>query len=99
MSTFVLMTRLAPGAVRHAHERRAAGRSWLDKVKQKVPGVRFIAHYAIFGPYDYMDIYEADDPEAAQRVALISRSEGAVTAETWQALPYDRFLEMMDKVD
>jgi uncharacterized protein with GYD domain len=46
-----------------------------------------------------MDIYEADTPEAAQRVALISRSEGAVSVETWQALPYDKFLKLLDKID
>ncbi len=99
MATFILMTRLAPGSEHHAKERKASGRTWLEKVKKKVPGVKFLSHYAIFGPYDYMDIYEADDVEAAQRVALISRSEGAVTAETWQALPYEKFIRLLDKVD
>ncbi|HEY0590921.1 MAG TPA: GYD domain-containing protein, partial [Thermoanaerobaculia bacterium] len=59
----------------------------------------FVGHYAIFGPYDFMDIYEAPDDESAQRVALISRSEGAVSVETWQALPYDKFLKLLDRID
>ncbi|MGA7616948.1 MAG: GYD domain-containing protein [Thermoanaerobaculia bacterium] len=99
MPTFVLMTRLAPGSLKDSEGRQKAGRAWLEKVKTKVPDVKFIAHYAIFGPYDFMDIYEAKNDESAQRVALISRSEGAATVETWQALPYEKFLKVLDKVD
>ncbi len=99
MPLFMLMTRLAPEALHDSKGRKETGRKWLGKVRKSVPGVKFVAHYAIFGPYDFMDIYEAPDIEAAQRVALISRSKGAATVETWQALPYDRFLKLLDKVD
>lgn len=99
MPTFVLMTKLAPSAMHDSEGRKKIGRAWLEKVKDRVPGVKFTAHYAIFGPYDFMDIYEAPDAEASQRVALISRSEGAVSVETWQAVAYDQFLKMLDKVD
>jgi uncharacterized protein with GYD domain len=43
-----------------------------------------------------MDIYEAPDIETAHRVSLISRSEGAVSAESWPALPYERFLRLLE---
>lgn len=99
MPTFVLMTKLGVNAMSSAEGRRATGRAWLDKVRQAVPSVRFTAHYAIFGAYDFMDIYEAPDTEASQRVALISRSEGAMSVETWQALPYESFLKLLEKVD
>jgi uncharacterized protein with GYD domain len=45
-----------------------------------------------------MDIYEAPDVETAHKVSLISRSEGAVSAESWQALAYERFLELLGQV-
>jgi uncharacterized protein with GYD domain len=96
MAMYVLMTRLAPQALESSEGRREMGRAWLKKVKKSVPGVKFKAHYAIFGPYDFMDLFEAETPEAAQRVALISRSEGAVSVETWQAVPYDQFLKLLD---
>jgi len=99
MATYVLMTRLARHALESSKGRKETGRSWLKKVKKQVPEVKFKAHYAIFGPYDFMDIYEAETPEAAQRVALISRSEGAVSVETWQALPYDKFLKLLDRIE
>ena len=98
MPTFVLMTRLSPEGLHDARGRKAMGKSWLKKVKKRCPKVRFISHYAILGPYDFMDIYEAPDVQTAHRVSLISRAEGAVIAESWEALPYDEFLKVLELV-
>ena|SRR5579884_2170701 len=98
MPTFVLMTKLAAGSLHDAGGVRSMGREWLQKVKECCPDVRFLAHYAILGPYDFMDVYDAPDIESAHKVSLISRAEGAVTAESWQALPYDEFLELLETV-
>ncbi len=98
MPLFVLMTRLAPETLHDAPGRKAVGKDWLKKVSEKCPGVRFVAHYALLGPYDFMDIYEAPDAETAHRVSLISRAAGAVTAESWGALPYDRYLQILEDV-
>jgi uncharacterized protein with GYD domain len=95
---YVLMTRLAAESLHDAPGRRATGKGWLNKVRKACPDVKFVAHYALLGPYDFMDIYEAPDAETAHRVSLISRAEGALTAESWQALPYDRFLEVLEQV-
>jgi len=99
MPTFVLMTRLRPESVHDAHGRRETGKGWLKKVQKVCPQVKFVAHYALLGPYDFMDIYEAPDVETAHKVSLISRSAGAVSAESWEALPYDRFLELLEQVE
>ena len=99
MPTFILMTRLAPESVQDARGRRAMGKEWLKKVKKTCPAVKFLAHYAILGPYDFMDVYEAPDVETAHRVSLISRAEGAVSAESWQALDYRRFLKVLEEVE
>jgi uncharacterized protein with GYD domain len=98
MPIFVLMTRLAPETMHDARGRRAMGKEWLKKVKARCPQVRWIAHYAILGPYDFMDIYEAPDITTAHRVSLISRVEGALSAESRQALPYDDFLGLLAEV-
>jgi uncharacterized protein with GYD domain len=98
MPMFVLMTRLAPDSLQNASGRRAMGKEWLKKVRTSCPDVKWIAHYALLGPYDFMDIYEAPDVETAHRVSILSRAEGAVTAESWQALQYDRFLEILEQV-
>lgn len=98
MPTFVLMTRLEPEAIRDAQGRRAMGKEWMRRVKELCPEVVWKAHYALLGPYDFMDVYEAPDVETAHKVSLISRSGGALTAESWQAEPYDRFLRLLEEV-
>ena len=98
MSIFVLMTRLAPDAMHDAQGRQAMGKEWLQKVREKCPDVRFVAHYALLGPYDFMDIYEAPNVETAHQVSLISRSEGALTAESWPAVEYDHYLKLLGEV-
>jgi uncharacterized protein with GYD domain len=96
MPTFVLMTKLSTEAIGDPRGRKALGKKWLTKISKKCPGVNWIAHYAILGRYDFMDIYEAPDFETAHRVSYISRVEGALEAESWQALPYDQYLKLIE---
>jgi uncharacterized protein with GYD domain len=98
MPTFVLMTKLSPETMHDAAGRRSTGKEWMKKVKEVCPQVKWHAHYALLGPYDFMDIYEAPDVETAQQVSLISRAQGAVTAESWPAVPYDEFLVLLAEV-
>jgi len=99
MPTFILMTKLAPEAMTDALGRRAMGKEWIQRVHDVCPDVKFTAHYALLGPYDFMDIYEAPDTATAQRVSLISRSGGAISAESWPAEPYDSFLRILEEVE
>ena len=99
MSTYVLMTKLSDDMTRELHRREERGRQWKATVDQKCPGIRWVAHYALLGPYDFMDIFEAPDEEAAAKVSLISLSHGAVKAESWTAIPYARFLEIAREVE
>ena len=98
MQTFVLMTKLAPDSTKKIKDQEKRGRLWLEKVKEKCPEVNFVAHYALLGPYDFLDIYEAPDEETAAKVSLISLKSGAFQAESWVAIPYKRFLELTDQI-
>ena len=98
MPIFVLMTKLAPETVHDAAGRRKSGKHWLKKVATACPEVEFLAHYALLGPYDFMEIYYAPDVETAHKVSLLSRAEGAVTAESWGAVPYDEYLKILESV-
>ena len=98
MQTFVLMTKLAPDASKHIKDQARQGRLWLEKVNEKCPEVNFIAHYALLGPYDFLDIYEAPSEETAAKVSLISLQSGAFLAESWVAIPYKRFVELAKEV-
>jgi len=79
-------------------DRAKLGRSWLDQVKEKCPDVKFLAHYALLGPYDFMDIYEAPDDETAAKVSMISLANGAFHAESWPTIPYKRFVELAEEI-
>jgi uncharacterized protein with GYD domain len=57
-----------------------------------------VAHYALLGPYDYLDIYEAPDVETAAKVSLVSLQTCAFQAESWVAIPYKRFVELAEEI-
>ncbi len=98
MATFVLMTKLSPEISRQMKSRGKLGRAWLDQVKKKCPEVSFVAHYALLGQYDFLDIYEAPDEETAAKVSLISQMNGAARAESWAAIPYKRFVKLTEQI-
>ena len=98
MQTFVLMTKLAPEMSKKVRDQEKLGRVWLEQVKEKCPEVNFVAHYALLGPYDFLDIYEAPDEETAAKVSLISLQTGAFLAESWVAIPYKRFVELAEQI-
>lgn len=98
MQTYILMTKLSPDLSTQIKNRAKLGRSWLEQVKEKCPDVKFIAHYAILGQYDFIDVYEAPDEEVAAKVSMISQANGAFQAESLPAIPYKRFLELADEI-
>lgn len=98
MKTFILMTKMTPkdadiievttrikGRARHE-------RTWLKEVKEKCPEVKFLAHYTLLGNWDFMDIYEAPDEEAAAIVTQLSQAVGAHLVENWGAVPNNLLL-------
>jgi uncharacterized protein with GYD domain len=99
MPIYILMTKLTSSGHADQRGRREAGRAWKQKVEALCPDIRWIAHYALLGPYDFMDVYEAEGDDTAFRVSMLSRAEGALTAESWPALEYENFLPLADAVE
>lgn len=102
MLTFVLLTKLSADAVKDPNNIEEINRKITDRVKSQCPGVKWVGSYSILGPYDYLDIFEAPDEKIASKVAIIVRSFGHATTETWLATPWEKFLgiskEMMEVV-
>jgi len=99
MPTYVLMTKLGPEVMTDPRGREVVGKEWKTRVDTLCPKVRWIAHFALLGQYDFMAIYEAPSDKVAHKVSLISRSFGALTAESWPAVSYDRFVKIARKVE
>lgn len=96
MPTFVMLTRLSPEALTRPGKVDELSRAVEDRVKHECPGVTWVSNYAVLGPYDYLDIFDAPDNDTATKVALIVRSFGHATTETWVATKWDRFREMAE---
>jgi uncharacterized protein with GYD domain len=104
MKTYVLMSKLTmhgPSVVEVASRMKAGPRSrqtWLDQVAKQCPDVTFIAHYALLGGWDFMDIYEAPDPETAAKVSMICGATSAFQTESWSAIPEVRLRQLAEEV-
>jgi uncharacterized protein with GYD domain len=92
--TFIMLTKLSPQALTRPGAVDELNRGVEERVKRDCPEVKWLANYAVLGPCDYLDIFEAPSGEAATKVALIVRSFGHAATETWLATPWDRFLEL-----
>jgi uncharacterized protein with GYD domain len=98
MATYVMLTRLSPEAVTKPERVVDLNKQVAERIKKECHGVKWIANYAVLGPTDYIDIFDAPDTETATKVALIVRSFGHATTETWIATPWERFAELAKAV-
>jgi len=89
-----MLTRLSPEALTRPGAVGNLNKKVEERIRQECPGVKWLANYAVLGPCDYLDVFEAPDADTATRVALLVRSFGHATTETWVATPWDRFLTL-----
>ena len=95
MPTFVLLTRLSPQAVTSADELERLEHETMRHIRAECPEVEWVNNCAVFGPYDYLDIFHAPDVETAAKVATLVRIHGKAQTETWAAVEWDRFKELV----
>ena len=94
MDNYIMLTRLSPEALTRPGVVANLNEKVEERIRQECPGVKWLANYAVLGPCDYLDVFEAPDADTATRVALLVRSFGHATTETWVATPWDRFLTL-----
>jgi uncharacterized protein with GYD domain len=90
-----MLTRLTPEAVKSPSDLVRLERSVSDRIRKECPQVKWVANYAILGPHDYLDLFEAPDETVAAKVVMIVRSFGHAQTETWTALPWERFKQLI----
>ncbi len=94
METYIMLTRLSPEAVSEPKFIEKVEKKVVDRIRKACPEVKWIGSYSVLGPYDYVDIFEAPNGEIATKVALLIRSLGHATTETWVATKWDRFVQL-----
>lgn len=98
MVIFILATKVSADLTKNLSDRKALGEKWMNEIKSKCPEAKWLHHWAVLGPYDFIDVFEAPDEETAIKISLLTRSAGATVAETWTALAYPRFLELTQEI-
>lgn len=98
MPTFVLLTRLSPEVLASPSTLESLERETVRRVALECPEVEWVTNYAVFGPYDYLDVFTAPDLETAAKVATIVRVFGHAHTETWAAIDWQRYKQLVHEL-
>jgi uncharacterized protein with GYD domain len=95
MPTYVMVTRVSPEIMRSPQTLEELEHKAMEKIHEYCPQVKWLQSYAILGPYDYLDIFEAPDNDTATKVSTLIRAHGRSHSEVWVATEWQRFKQML----
>ncbi|MGA8052046.1 MAG: GYD domain-containing protein [Burkholderiales bacterium] len=95
MPSFVMLTRIDPGALASAHTLEELEQRAAESIRKQCPQVKWLWSYAVLGPYDYIDAFEAPDIETAAKVSTLIRVSGRAHSEIWAATEWSKFKKMV----
>jgi len=95
MATFLLLTRLSPQSLHQPKSFTTLAHHVTEQLHAHCPDVKWLSSYALLGPWDYLDVIDAPDVEAATRVSVLVRSYGQAHTEVWPAMPWPAFKDLL----
>ncbi len=90
MATYVMLTTLTDQGRKTIKENPRR----IKEVNKEVEamGVKLLAQYALLGPYDFVNILEAQDNKAVSKVAVELGARGTLQTLTMAAMTLDEFI-------
>ena len=90
MAIYVLLTNLTDEGRKTIRSRPER----IREVNKEIDGMggKLIAQYAVLGPYDFVNIVEADNNEAIARIAVELGSRGTLQLMTLPAIAVEDFI-------
>ncbi len=90
MATYVMLTTLTSEGRKTIKENPQR----IKEVNKEVEamGVKILAQYGLLGPYDFVNILEAEDNKAIAKVAIELGSRGTLQTLTMAAMTLDEFI-------
>jgi uncharacterized protein with GYD domain len=98
MTTFIMLTRLSPDALRSPKSLKELEKKVMDSIRSQCPEVEWVHNFALLGPYDYLDVFRARDMDTAFKVATIVRTFGHAHTEIWGATEWAAFKDMVRRL-
>lgn len=94
MQTFIMVTCVDSTSLRSPHTFEGREKEVMGHVRKQYPNVEWLASYATFGPYDFVDLFRAPDMETALMISTLFRTFGHARTEVWPATDWNRFKEL-----
>lgn len=95
MPTYVMVTRLASGALRSPRSLEDLENRVMERIRSECPSVEWLSNFAVLGPWDYLDIFRAPDVDTATKVSALIRTFGHAHTELWPATEWKHFKEII----
>ncbi len=91
MQTYAMLTRLEPNGLQSPTAVEDLERKVKQHIRLACPTAQWIGSYALLGPYDYLDLFRAQDLDDASKISAIVRSYGHAHTELWPATEWPHF--------
>ncbi len=92
MATYVILSRVSPGAITDLKRFKELANIVSTMIRNECPGVVWKDSFVTLGRFDVVDVVESDDPDEIERAVMIIRTYGHSITETLVATPWQGFL-------
>ncbi len=91
MQTYAMLTRLEPDGLQSPTAIEDLEHRVMEHVQLACPTAQWIGSYAVCGPYDYLDLFRAENLDDASKISAIVRTYGHAHTELWPVTEWPHY--------